>query len=417
MRIRHEGKRHGLPVRAGLAMMAVVLVAACGSASGGSASGGGRSPIIVGASASLSGDFSADGQAAQQGYELWADYINSHGGLLGRKVRLDILNDASNPAQAITDYQKLAGSDHVQILLGPFSTFLTKAVSVVAKRYGYAFFTGMGGGPYIVQQGLTNVVNIDPDGTKLMDVFTRDVPSFRPAPRTAAYVTQNDPFTQPEVQEAQSILQSEGIKTVLFKTYPAETTDFTPIAEAVVAAKPDIVVAGTALPDLLAFIKTFRQQNFNPKALIAAGGADAGQQFTQGVGGASAAEGIMIPEVWAASLSTRLNQWFVQAYLHRYGGTTAAISTTAAEAFATAQVAGEVVSATRSLDQQRLLAYAFSHTIESVFGPVQISQQSKANVAGGIFLTQWRNGSLQVVLPSRYATTGFEYPKPVWPGS
>ncbi len=125
----------------------------------------------------------------------------------------------------------------------------------------------------------------------------------------------------------------------------------------------------------------------------------------------------MIPEVWAASLSTPLNHWFVQAYVQRHGGTAAAISTTAAEAFATAQVAGETVGATRSLDQQRLLAYAFSHTIGSVFGPVRISQQSKANVAGGIFLTQWRNGSLQVVLPSSFATASFEYPKPAWPGS
>ncbi len=232
MRIRRERNKNGIRAGAGLASLALLLVAACGSSSGGKSPAGSTSPIVVGASVSLSGDFSADGQAAQQGYQLWADYINSHGGLLGRKVRLDILNDASNPAQAITDYQKLAGSDHVQLLLGPFSTFLTKAVSVVAKRYGYAFFTGMGGGPFIVQQGLTNVVNIDPDGTKLMDVFTRDVPSLHPAPRTAAYVTENDPFTQPEVQQAQSVLQSEGIRTVLFKVYPAETTDFTPIAQA-----------------------------------------------------------------------------------------------------------------------------------------------------------------------------------------
>ena len=40
-------------------------------------------PVTIGASLSLSGDFSADGQAFQRGYELWAADQNRKGGLLG----------------------------------------------------------------------------------------------------------------------------------------------------------------------------------------------------------------------------------------------------------------------------------------------------------------------------------------------
>jgi branched-chain amino acid transport system substrate-binding protein len=79
---------------------AALMLAAC-SSSGNSASGGPSSqsgkPIKIGVSLSLSGDFSADGKAFQQGYKLWADDINSKGGLLGRQVKLDIVNDASSP--------------------------------------------------------------------------------------------------------------------------------------------------------------------------------------------------------------------------------------------------------------------------------------------------------------------------------
>src|ERR1700680_2922235 len=57
------------------------------------------SPILIGMSLSLTGDFSADGIAFQQGYTLWAADINKHGGLLGRQVKLVILSDASNAAQ------------------------------------------------------------------------------------------------------------------------------------------------------------------------------------------------------------------------------------------------------------------------------------------------------------------------------
>src|SRR5215813_13679283 len=48
---------------------------ACGSAS--------KAPILIGASLSLAGDFSADGQAFQKGYQLWAKDVNAKGGLLG----------------------------------------------------------------------------------------------------------------------------------------------------------------------------------------------------------------------------------------------------------------------------------------------------------------------------------------------
>jgi len=39
-------------------------------------------PITIGASLSLSGDFSADGEAFKRGYELWAKDVNAHGGIL-----------------------------------------------------------------------------------------------------------------------------------------------------------------------------------------------------------------------------------------------------------------------------------------------------------------------------------------------
>jgi len=52
-------------------------------------------PVTIGASLSLTGDFSADGKAFERGYQLWAKDVNAHGGILGRTVKLTILNDGS----------------------------------------------------------------------------------------------------------------------------------------------------------------------------------------------------------------------------------------------------------------------------------------------------------------------------------
>src|SRR5436190_14179953 len=90
---------------AGLAVGAVAVLAACGSSSSssgsGSSSSGGTSgsPVTIGTSLSLSGDFAADGQAFQKGYELWVHDQNAKGGLLGHPVKLKVVSDASSPAQ------------------------------------------------------------------------------------------------------------------------------------------------------------------------------------------------------------------------------------------------------------------------------------------------------------------------------
>ena len=111
---------------AAVALLVVGLVVAFGSASSGSAS---SSPVTIGVSLSLSGDFAADGQAFQRGYQLWAQDQNAKGGLLGRQVKLDILSDASQPAQVVTNYNKLIGSNHDALVLGPFSTLLTGPIT------------------------------------------------------------------------------------------------------------------------------------------------------------------------------------------------------------------------------------------------------------------------------------------------
>src|SRR5579862_9857368 len=188
----------------GALFVALFILSACGGSGGNAATpaptSGPKTPIKIGISLSLSGDFSADGQAFQQGYQLWADTVNKNGGLLGRQVQLDIVSDASSTTQVVTNYQKLINVDHCDLVFGPFSTLLTKPASVVANRYGYAFVEGAGGGPSVFTQGLHNLFDVSLPVASLLVSFAHWIlsmpASMRPA--TAAYATEDDPFTQPQ---------------------------------------------------------------------------------------------------------------------------------------------------------------------------------------------------------------------------
>ena len=377
-----------------------------------------KGPIKIGISLSLSGDFSADGKAFMQGYQIWADTINKNGGLLGHQVQLDIVSDASSTTQVVTNYQKLITVDHVDLVLGPFSSLLTKPASVVANRYGYAMLEGAGGGPSVFTQGLHNLFDVSPPVANLLVSFTKYILSLPPSqrPTTAAYATQDDPFTQPQVDTARQLLEQGGVKTVSQQVYPAETTDFTPIAQRMIASHAQVVVTGTLLPDISAFIQAFKQQHYNPQALIATAGPDQGDQFIKAIGGATTAEGVFVPNGgWYPRINTFQNSQMVNDYLAKYGGKIDDISSDVAEAYSEGQVLAQAAAKAQSLDNAALIKVLHSNnTFQSVQGPVKFNDQGE-NVLGTGYLFQWEKGSLVSVYPSNQATNTPEFPKPNWP--
>ncbi len=375
-------------------------------------------PIKIGISLSLSGDFSADGQAFQQGYQLWADAVNKAGGLLGRQVQLDIVSDASSTDQVQTNYQTLINVNHDDLVFGPYSTLLTKPASVVANRFGYAMVEGAGGGPSVFTQGLNNVFDVSLPVANNLNSFAQYLLSLPTGqrPTTVAYATEDDPFTQPQVDTVKALLDAGGIKSVSYQVYPAETTDFNPIADKLIASKAQVIVVGTMLPDIIAMVQRFQQQHFNPQAVIATAGPDQGDQFLTPIGGAKVAEGIMVPNGWYPESSNTGNADMVQAYLAKYGGKAADISADVAEAYSVGQVVQQAIEKTGSLDNAKLIAELHSgDTFQSVQGPVKFDSTGQ-NTAATAFLFQWQNGALVPIYPSS-ATNAVspEFPKPNWP--
>ena len=406
---RHMGT---LGVIATLSLLLAGL-AGCGGSSNTPAN---TTPIKIGFTVSLTGDFSADGKAVQQGYQLWADNVNAHGGLLGRKVVLDVLDDASNPDQVTTDYQKLITVDKVDLTFGPFSTLLTKPASVITHRYGYALPEGSGGGPSVFQQGLNNVFDVSLPVANNLVSFAQWILSL-PAgqrPQSAAYATQDDPFTQPQVDLAKQLLEQGGVKTAYYKVYPAETTDFGPIAQGVITSGAQVDIFGTLLPDISAFIQAFKQQHYNPQALIATAGPDQGSQFLSNVGGTKSAEGIFVPNGWYPGLNAPGNQAMVNAYIAKYGGTAAEVSSDVPEAYSVGQVVAQAITKNNSLDNSKLIQTLHADTFDSVQGKVKFDSTGQ-NTAAAAYQFQWQNGSLIPVLPAAVAAAQPEFPKPNWP--
>jgi branched-chain amino acid transport system substrate-binding protein len=411
----------------GAAVLSASALAACSSSSSSStsasSSASSKAPITIGASLSLTGDFSADGQAYQKGYELWVNDVNAKGGILGRQVKLTILNDNSSPTQVDTNYQTLFAKDHVDLAFGPFSSLLTTPASAVAARYGYAFVEGAGGAPTVFDSPSNeadhNVFDVSLPIKDEMVPFVNYIKSLPASqrPKTAAYPMADDPFADPPVQLAQSELQALGVKTVYSKIFPEEVADYKAPADDVAATGAQIVVLGsTDVPTVSAFMQAFEQQHYTPKMFIAAAGPDQGAAFISVVGKGNA-EGMMVPDGWYPGYDNAASKALVNEYVAKYGGTPSDVNADVAEAYSVGQVMDQAVTATGGTDNAKIISYLHSGvTLSSVQGPVKFDSLGE-NGASAAFVFQWQDGGTQFnqVLPSNASgSVPIIATKPAW---
>jgi branched-chain amino acid transport system substrate-binding protein len=394
-----------------VAVLSAGVLAACSGSSTSSSNptptGNSTGPITIGASLSETGDFSADGQAFDKGYRLWAKDVNAHGGLLGRQVKLIILDDNSSPNDVVTNYQTLFGQDHVDLAFGPFSSLLTGPASSVAARFGMAFVEGAGGAPAVFDtpsnQADHDVFDVSLPIADEMVPFVNWIASLPPneRPKTAAYPMAQDPFADPPVELAQSLLSRLGVKTVYSNIFPEEVADYKAPADQVAGTGAQLVVLGsTDVPTVSAFMTAFEQQHYTPKMFIAASGPDQGAAFTSVVSVGNA-DGTMVPNGWYPGYNNATSRQMVRAYVAQYGGTTSDVNADVAEAYSVGQVVAQAVTATGGTDNAKIISYLHSGvTLTSVQGPVKFDALGE-NGAAAAFVFQWQGGNFDQVLPAK----------------
>jgi branched-chain amino acid transport system substrate-binding protein len=402
-----------------LAVFAVIfmlLLSACTQTGGGTTTTTQTGPVRIGVSLSLTGDNSADGQAIQQGYQLWVDYVNSHGGLLGHQVQLVVYDDGTKTDQTRVNYEKLISVDHVNFVVGPFQDVFTVNAAEVAARHGYSVIQGTGTSHNDFTHGLTNMFSVSVSTGQYMTSLVNYVLSL-PAdmrPKTVAYAGTDSPFSQEQVASARPPLEKGGLTTTLYDIYPAENVDLNPIAQKVVATHADVVILGTdTLQECVAYLKYFKTQHYNPKLIIAASGPDQGAPFSNALG-VKDAEGILVANgEWWPTVKTYQNDYFVPAFIKKFGGTPEDIGSDSVQAFSVGQVLQQAINQAKSLDNAKVMEVLHTGTFQSLQGPVKFASDGENNIAIA-YLFQWQKGHLIPVYPQEQAMANLEYPKPVW---
>ena len=181
----------------------------------------------------------------------------------------------------------------------------------------------------------------------------------------------------------------------------ATDSNLTPMANAVAAKKPQLVVLGTVdVPSLLAFVKAFQNAGYTPKIMIASSGPDQGEEFLHHIG-VAASQAIMVPDGWYGGEQNALSHVMVQDYIAKFGGTTNDINADVAEAYSAGETLAAAIKGSGSLNNSTIASYLHSHTVQTVQGPATfnaVGENTKAQ--GSAFIFQWQNSQFLQVLPT-----------------
>lgn len=123
-------------IAAAAAMMMSMAACSGGSMDDSSSSAGAASgnTITLGSITTNSGTAAAYGEAELKGFKLAISEINAKGGLNGKKIKLESMDDKGDATEASNAFNKLAGDNSVLAVLGPTISSTTAAVAPLADQ-------------------------------------------------------------------------------------------------------------------------------------------------------------------------------------------------------------------------------------------------------------------------------------------
>lgn len=393
----------------------VAVIAGCSSSAGGGTGGGNgaaggssasSAPITIGGTLGLTGSLSVTSVEYNAVYKYWADQVNASGGLLGRKVKLDILNDNSTASTAQADYQTLLTQDNVDLLLAPYATFIGVPVVPMAKAANKLLFNGGFVGEQYFDQAAGWMVGTytyqEPYYTEGLFKAVEQMPAGQ-RPTKVAFLTLDNPFTLVDRDGyngqggAASYAAQAGMKVVYSQTYSSTTTDFTSAVTRAKASGADMLVIMGLPDDEDSIVKEAHVLGYQPKVMCTCGSQATTLPNWSSLGSATN-DVVGTTVAWPSQNFPGMTQ--IDAFAKSRGETT--VPAYDYVAYAALQVLQQAVDGAKSLDQQTLKNYIYSHTFHTVVGDIKYNSNGTTNFSEVI--TQTVNGVQKPVWPAGVAT-------------
>ncbi len=402
-----------------LALLVLVLgaLAGCGSGSGGGPASG---TLIFGAPISLTGSTSTEGKLTLEGYEIWRDQVNAHGGIkvggTSYQVELKYYDDQSDATKSKQLTQKLITQDKVNFLLGPYGTAATLQDEAIAEQYQIPMVEGNGAAKSIFSKGFHYIFGVLSPAEDYASIMLEAALAQPNPPQNVAIISANDAFSVEVADAAKAYATSHNLPVVYYQQYPANTTDLTGVLTALKTSGPggtvpDMILGSGHENEALVTMKQAKQLGINAK-LYAFTVGPATPDFATALG--SDANDVLGSAQWTAQEQYKGQDIFgtpatyEQLYVQEFNHEPAYQSADATAAGLAFQFALEKAG---SIDPTKVRDALASLDVTTFYGEIRFDSTG-ANTYKPMATIQIQNGKIVTVYPANIANAPLIYPTP-----
>jgi branched-chain amino acid transport system substrate-binding protein len=339
--------------------------------------------IKIGFGMALTGGLAAVGKTALLAMQLWRDDVNAKGGLLGRQVKLIWYDDQSNPATVPGIYTKLMDVDKVDFVVSGYATNQTVPAIPVVMAQGkllFGLFALDANGEFHYPKYFSML----PTGSEPKIAFSKGffdaAARLNPKPKTVAIIAADAEFAKNATDGARVNAKNAGLNIIYDKTYPPPTTDFTPIVRAIQAVNADVVYVASYPPDSVGMVRAINEVGLKTRLI---GGGMVGLQITA------------IKTQLGPLLNgfTSYDWWVPTPKMEAFPGIPAFLKKYQAKApgehvdplgyylpifaYSYLQVLGDAITATKTLDQDKVSDYIRANNFKTLAGDIRFGKNGE----------------------------------------
>lgn len=267
-------------------------------------------PIRIGVAVGLSGANSVIAPAVVQSSQLAVEEINAAGGILGRKVELEIVDDASGAVGAQKAFDTLVFQKKVHAVIAMQTSAARNAALPVISRgkvpYIYtSFYEGRSCNKWMYVNGWVPEQQVAP----MVDYLSKSKNA------KTYFLAGNDySFGRGMLNFTRKHIEQKGGKVVGEEYLPIDSNDWTSVISKIRSAKPDALISATAggSPNV-ALAKQIKAAglmlHFGNLSI------DEGTAKTMG----EAADGLLISASYLTSIESPENRKFMEALHRKFG--------------------------------------------------------------------------------------------------
>jgi len=357
--------------------------------------------VRAGVSLSLSGALELQGEQALNGLRLWVEYVRGEGGLpLGPAgsrlpLRLLALDDRSQAKLAKENVLRLLTHDHVDLLIGPYSSGLTLAVALLAAAHGKILWNHGGASDAIFRQGWRHLVSVPSPASDYFRALPLWVKQQDPeASRISILYAKTGSFAEQVAHGVAEGARAASFDLIRLTSFDSPIRSVRAVFSEALEPEPDLVVGLGSFQDDIAIVRQRKLfAGVRSLAVVAAGLA----AFHMELG--DLADGVIGPSQWEPGVceeprSGPDSAWFYSAFQRTFHRVP---DYPAAQAFALGVVLTDCLRRAASLGDESLLRAAHALETTTLYGRFRLDPLTSRQIGHRVLLVQWRDGRKVVI--------------------